>query len=278
MNTLPVLPRVGTAITLPDVQLVEAQIAQSIATVTDLETLEEWQARAAALAQYLKGKELHGPMLGAQRRVEARIGQLLGEAHNGGDKKQFPRVETAISPVDRNRFRILARGLDRGLADEEWRSSRKDLIALIQERYPVARRQPEVVVQKDGVIKKSRPERAKEIRDLAASGFRAAQISEKLKLGEEQVRRIAKEEDVVLPDLTIGRTKKLDGKRILSETIAGIDAYVSGLSMLDDVDLPVLEASEISDLMQALSRSINGLRKLRIRMEKEYAGPHTSAA
>lgn len=277
MNQLPALPRAGTAITLPDVEQVEAQVAQSIATIDDLETLEEWQARAAALAQYLKGKELHGPMLGAQRRVEARIGQLLGSP-KCGPKQSSLASEDSVPRMDRHRFRILARGLELGLSADDWRQSRRDLIALIQEKYPVARRQPEVVVQKDGIVKKARGERAKEIARLAADGHRAAQIAERINLDEERVRKIAKDEGIALPDVAIGRTKKLDAKRILEETITGVDAYVSGLSMLDEVELPALDRQQIADLMQGLSRSINGLRKLRTRMEKAYAGPHTSAA
>jgi hypothetical protein len=31
----------------------------------------DWRDQAAALATYFRGKELQGPMLGAQRRVEA---------------------------------------------------------------------------------------------------------------------------------------------------------------------------------------------------------------
>ena len=79
----------------------------------------------ARIETYLRGKKLHGPMLGAQRRVEARIGQLLGEAltpsekgSNGGrGHKAIPCVGqlSEIKPSDRQRFRVLARGLERGL-------------------------------------------------------------------------------------------------------------------------------------------------------------------
>lgn len=53
-------------------------------------------------------------MLGAQRRIEARIGQLLGEAEIGCNQHSgaFPRVGRLKHSV-RNRFRILARGFGR---------------------------------------------------------------------------------------------------------------------------------------------------------------------
>jgi len=34
-----------------------------------------------AIEQYLRGKQMHLSAMDAQRRLEARIGQLLGEAH-----------------------------------------------------------------------------------------------------------------------------------------------------------------------------------------------------
>lgn len=66
--------------------------------------------------------------------------------------------------------------------------------------------------------------------------------------------------------------------RVLDETVNGVDAYVSGLAILDEAELPPLTGSHAAELMQALARSINGLRKLRARMEKTYARSHTSAA
>lgn len=140
------------------------------------------------------------------------------------------------------------------------------------------RKTPETVVRQDGRVQKSRPERIREIQKLVEQGHRAAQIAKALGVGEQQIRNIARAEGIVLPDAFISKTLRLDSKRILTETINGVDAYVSGLSMLDDVGLPELETQEQNDLMQALSRSINGLKKLRTKMEKQYAGSSATAA
>lgn len=137
---------------------------------------------------------------------------------------------------------------------------------------------PREVVQADGTVKKPRAERVKEIRRHAEAGMRAAQIATELGIGEQQVRKIAQQEQIQLPDEAIGRRARLDPERILTETINGIDAYVSGLSMLDGVGLPPLATSDRNDLMQALSRSINGLKKLRTKMEKAYARSDATAA
>lgn len=278
MTNLPIVPKPGTALVLEDIEVIEARVAQQVREIDDVQTLEEWRAQAAALEAYLRGKELNGPMLGAQRRVEARIGQLLGGCTQGTRADlTSPHAVKSISSTDRQRFRILARGLEHGLSEEDWRNSRTALVALIQQRYPMPRHVPTTVTKKGG-MRKPLAERAKEVASLAAGGHRAAQIADRLEITEQQVRSVAKQAEIKLPDDAIGKRRKPDAARILRETINGIDAYVSGLSLLDGTELPALGAAEITELTQALARSINGLRKLRLRMEKSYAGTHAPAA
>lgn len=139
------------------------------------------------------------------------------------------------------------------------------------------RHQP-IYEQSDGSVRKPRAERVKEIEKRAEQGMRASQIADDIGIDERTVRTIANEENILLPDKAIGKVRKLDVVRILTETVHGVDAYVSGLSMLDGVNLPDLPARERAELMQALSRSINGLKKLRTKMEKAYAGNDATAA
>ena len=96
------------------VQDIEARITLAVKGINDVEALEEYRLKAAALERYLRDKELQRPMLGAQRRIEARIGQLLGEAKRGGtaDQQLDSRMrETIQRPDDRSDFRILSRAL-----------------------------------------------------------------------------------------------------------------------------------------------------------------------
>jgi hypothetical protein len=58
--------------------------------------------------------ELTRPPLGAQRRIEARIGQLLGKAEWGGDRKSDQVLRGGLDPVPKNSrsdYRLLARAL-----------------------------------------------------------------------------------------------------------------------------------------------------------------------
>lgn len=272
---LPAIPKPGALISPDAIAALEAEVSNALPTIVDVDTLQEWRARAAALETYLRGKDLNGPMLGAQRRVEARIGQLLGEAQTGNPSITHASVIEEIPRQDRNRFRQLARALEVNLDECHWRQSRRSLIAYLQENYPVERRIP-TVTQMNGVTKKPRAERVKEIVKRVDQGMRAAQIADDIGLDEQQVRKIAKQEGIVLPDAAIGKRARIDIARVLTETISGVDAYVSGLSILDEIDLPQLPES--AELMQALARSINGLKKLRTKMEKAYARHDATAA
>jgi len=278
---LPTIPAPEALVALADIEALESSITKQLVTVDDLDVLQLWRAQAAALATYLHGKQLHLPMLAVQRKIEARIGQVLGEPRNGGDKRRphFPHVGSEISKNDRLRFRILARGLAGGLPDEEWRLGRDALLKLIHARFPVTPKTRNVptVVKSDGRTYKPEAMRAEEIKRHAAEGMRAAQIGEAIGMSAERVRHLAKRADIVLADKAIGRPRRLDAMRILTETINGVDAYVSGLTMLDGVPLPEMPARDATELMQSIMRSINGLKKLRTRMEDSYARPISTA-
>ncbi len=51
---------------------------------------EQWLKQAAALETYMRGKEMQRPMMGASRRIEGRIGQLLGKPERLGRGKKSP--------------------------------------------------------------------------------------------------------------------------------------------------------------------------------------------
>ena len=89
------------------------------------------RARATALQNYVRDKEMQGPMQGTARRLEGRIGQLLGKPEKGGRGNKLSVMSESIAKDDREDFRIIARALDGDcdLTDDEWRKSRRALIA-----------------------------------------------------------------------------------------------------------------------------------------------------
>lgn len=145
---LPALPTRNSPITATQLQDIEQRIAATIFDVNDVSLLDEWRARAAALEAYLRDKELQTPMRGAQRRVEARIGQLL-PAQQG---KELLPYEGEVSQHARTDFRILAKGFKAKLTPEEWRKSRRALIALIRVRLGLIPPTPELPQGKYRVI------------------------------------------------------------------------------------------------------------------------------
>ena len=119
-----------------------------------METLEDYRLKAAALEKYLRDKELQRPMLGAQRRIEARIGQLLGEAKRGGkadEQLDSVMAESIRSKDDRTDFRVLSHAFDGcKLTDDEWRKSRRALVSLVRNRLGMI---PETPDLPDGVFR-----------------------------------------------------------------------------------------------------------------------------
>jgi len=141
---LPVVPKVGAKVSIAVVQDIEQQIALHVAEIDDVETLDEYRLRAAALEKYLRDKELQRPMLGAQRRVEARIGQLLGTGTAGGRGKKGPHADT-IDKQRREEFRILSHAFDGcELTDDEWRKSRRALVSLVRNRLGMMPETPDL--------------------------------------------------------------------------------------------------------------------------------------
>ena len=80
------------------------------------------------------------PMLGAQRRIEARIGQLLGAAVVGSHHS-VTTEGAKVGKDDRSDFRILSRALgDCELTEDEWRKSRRALVSLVRNRLADGKR------------------------------------------------------------------------------------------------------------------------------------------
>jgi N6-adenosine-specific RNA methylase IME4 len=146
-SLLPVLPSSTDAVKAVQVLAIEARIAKIVAELDDIEQLDDWRARAKALESYLRSPELQRPMLGAQRRIEARIGQLLGKPRRGVLSHAIDLIPRQNDHVD---FRLLGRALagdcEPALTDEEWRKSRRALVSLVRFRLglmPVTPPMPE---------------------------------------------------------------------------------------------------------------------------------------
>ena len=145
---LVVLPELSReSIATPGAEAIEAQVAAIVHDVDDADALLEWLARASALASYLSTRKgAQGPMQGAQRRIEARVGELLGEAVPGRPKNpnHDEGLRRLADPI-RADFRLLAHAYDDAkLTPEEWRHSRRGVIRLIRKRLGLVPETPEL--------------------------------------------------------------------------------------------------------------------------------------
>jgi N6-adenosine-specific RNA methylase IME4 len=143
-SLLPVLPKSGSAISAAQVAHWEQQVAANVAGIDDMDVLNEWRAQAAALEAYLRSRDMQAPMLGAARRTEGRIGQLLGEpSHVPGSATH---AEDLARGGDRRDFRLLGRALSGHceLTEEEWRKTRRALVSLVRQRLGLMPETPDL--------------------------------------------------------------------------------------------------------------------------------------
>lgn len=131
-----VIPEPGLSISEERVTEIWQQALEIVPKEKRLDILEEWRSRSRALEQYLRSRGLQGPMLGTQRLIEARVGQLLGPAVEGRPSKTT--VMTGVSQVKedhREDFRILANALNGTHLDEnEWCKSRRALVSFLRQK------------------------------------------------------------------------------------------------------------------------------------------------
>lgn len=120
---------------------------------------------------------------------------------------------------------------------------------------------------------KPRAERAAEIAALAAEGHRVSQISAKLGIGAYQVRKIANEENIDLPDTKLGKVHALDVSGLVERTVHGIEAYTDGLAIIRKSGVSS-DPEHAQELAEALSRSIRTLTWLKNQL-KEIANGHS---
>src|SRR5262245_44145384 len=132
---LPALPVPTELISVDEAKHIERSVCDMLPVVVDIPSACEWLRQADAVDAYLQGRKARPFVRGAQRRLEARIGQLLGDAERG--KHLSFDHDRMIAKDDRRYFRIEARALPEGdvqLSDDEWRNSRRQVVALVRER------------------------------------------------------------------------------------------------------------------------------------------------
>lgn len=68
------------------------------------------------------------------------------------------------------------------------------------------------------------------IRELAEQGFRSEQIADRVGLDAKTVRTYANNAGVELPDKAIGKVRKIDNRRVIEQTVLGLEASAQSLN------------------------------------------------
>jgi len=127
---------------------------------------------------------------------------------------------------------------------------------------------PARVTGKDGkrypAKKKSamtKDEKVEKIGELSAKGFIASQIAEEIGISRDRVVHIAKEAAIKLPDSIMGRTRRIDVNRIISETVKEAESFGVGLELIDG-RLDSIDISRINGWILSLRGSIRAVNRL----------------
>ena len=104
------------------------------------------------------------------------------------------------------------------------------------------------------------------IGEFAASGMSSQQIGDRLGIGDDRVRQIAREHGIgIRADAVLGRTRRPDSARIVREMVHALE----GLAMSADLADPAgLDPERAADWAASMTRSIRALSKF-LRQVKE---------
>jgi hypothetical protein len=113
----------------------------------------------------------------------------------------------------------------------------------------------------------SKQERIEKIRELSGKGFKADQIAPEVGISEERVRFLARESEIILPDVAIGGVRKIDVNRIIEQTVMVAQSFIVGLDLVDS-RIDEIDSSKTEDWINTISQSITVLKRLISQLKK----------
>lgn len=229
--------------------------------------IQDWSNRLAAIDEYLARTSTEGRarVAAAIRRLEVRIGQLLGPAHRGGDNgNQYTggksgATESPLTRHQRTDFRQMAEHpevVEEVIAestDEKPASKRTVMqrLAAAAKKHPV---EPPSFKSRAGV--EARVAKAKE---MAAEGYTSRQIAAEIGIAPESMSDFRDRHDIEVPaDKAIGKARRHDSNRILDETVTTLEAVVMSLNV---IEVDQLDADQLEPWLVSLTDSIRSLNR-----------------
>jgi len=92
------------------------------------------------------------------------------------------------------------------------------------------------------------------IGEFAGTGMSSRQVGERLGIGDDRVRRVAREHGIdIRADTVLGRTRRPDSSRIVRETVHALEGLAMGVELADPAGL---DPAEAADWVASMTRSI----------------------
>lgn len=101
--------------------------------------------------------------------------------------------------------------------------------------------------------------RKEKVREMAANAYTSRQIAETIGVSVSRVTEICKELNIDVPaDAVVGKTRRLDATRIVTDTVISLEATVMSLGLVDFDDL---DLADLDEWVTSLSSSLSSLNK-----------------
>lgn len=226
--------------------------------------------RLAAIDEYLTrtSTEGRGRVAAAMRRLEVRIGKLLGPAEHGGDRKSDQVRHDGLDPEDgltrhqRTDFRQMAENEDEV----------EDVIAESTDEAPASRRK---ITDRIRAAKEAHPKAAERLAvriekatKMAAEGYTSRQIADELGYtpGGDGFREFRLKHGIEVPaDNVVGRVRRHDSNRVM-EALALAAVNVTAGSEL--IDYEALDRDRLDEWASSLTSAISSLTTIKRKIKE----------
>lgn len=113
-----------------------------------------------------------------------------------------------------------------------------------------------------------RADRIEEIRALARDGHRTTQIAEKLGITDKRVARIARDENITLPDHAMGHSHKIDARRVIEQSVSTLEGLALGLRTVDGARFNA-SPHELQEWLKSMDDSLRVISRVRTYIRKQ---------
>lgn len=103
------------------------------------------------------------------------------------------------------------------------------------------------------------------IKTMAKEGYLSDQISGKVGVTAPHVRKLARENNIILADTQIGKVRKIDAHRVIEQTVVGLSGYAIGLQTINGA-WNGIDADEALEWAFSLAESLKTINRLQTKL------------